>query len=76
MNEPNKERIADRLLKPEDLKEVSGAGMHSEIIEGVCPVCGKTLLVHLYETNMVQRINAECTTEGCTYSYDYYFFKE
>lgn len=71
-----KDLIRDKLLDDEELKKVNAAGMHSEMIEGVCPKCGAVIWVHLYETDLVQRINTACTAEGCDYAYDYYFFKE
>ena len=66
----------EKLLTDKDMKQVSGAGMEAGLVEGVCPQCGATIWIHVYETNAIQRINTRCEAEGCTYSFDYYFFKE
>lgn len=78
MNTENENRnpFIDRLMSTEELSDVSAAGMHAEVIEGICPMCGEVIYIHLYETSLIQRINTRCTAKDCTYSYDYYFFKE
>ena len=66
----------EKLMSEEDISLVTGAKMEAGIVESTCPLCGATIIVHLYGTDAVQRIHTKCDGEGCTYSYDYYFFNE